>query len=379
MKKVILKNGIRIYQEYSNKLPIVAIDIFIKGGSRYEPKGERGESYLIDSLVMRCIDDSENVNITTYKEFSVYSIVGRDDDYKKKLADVYKAMSGEKWYEVFEKEKRLMLEHIKEKDRYDIDSYFESLIFAEQGLGNSVCGEYEDAEKFTLESIEDKRIQNFSGKNIFVIISGNANDEDIVYTCRLFSRFPCGIEKNSGTTVSLCGLNVIDDNSEAVDVKMAINLEKIPRNEASVFANVMQKRLSFASVYSNIFTDKRMLIIEYLAHSDSVVKKLESSIKKIQEVISVTEAEVALQKFKNKILDAGRNPSDFNFEFGWEIALEQRPSLSIEEKMAMIEKLTLEKLNTYRNEFVNYKNINILLVGGISKTEKSIISSWWKE
>lgn len=379
MKKVILKNGIRIYQEYSNKLPIVAIDIFIKGGSRYEPKGERGESYLIDSLVMRCIDDSENVNITTYKEFSVYSIVGRDDDYKKKLADVYKAMSGEKWYEVFEKEKRLMLEHIKEKDRYDIDSYFESLIFAEQGLGNSVCGEYEDAEKFTLESIEDKRIQNFSGKNIFVIISGNANDEDIVYTCRLFSRFPCGIEKNSGTTVSLCGLNVIDDNSEAVDVKMAINLEKIPRNEASVFANVMQERLSFASVYSNIFTDKRMLIIEYLAHSDSVVKKLESSIKKIQEVISDTEAEVALQKFKNKILDAGRNPSDFNFEFGWEIALEQRPSLSIEEKMATIEKLTLEKLNTYRNEFVNYKNINILLVGGISKTEKSIISSWWKE
>lgn len=379
MKKVILKNGIRIYQEYSNKLPIVAIDIFIKGGSRYEPKGERGESYLIDSLVMRCIDDSENVNITTYKEFSVYSIVGRDDDYKKKLADVYKAMSGEKWYEVFEKEKRLMLEHIKEKDRYDIDSYFESLIFAEQGLGNSVCGEYEDAEKFTLESIEDKRIQNFSGKNIFVIISGNANDEDIVYTCRLFSRFPCGIEKNSGTTVSLCGLNVIDDNSEAVDVKMAINLEKIPRNEASVFANVMQERLNFASVYSNIFTDKRMLIIEYLAHSDSVVKKLESSIKKIQEVISDTEAEVALQKFKNKILDAGRNPSDFNFEFGWEIALEQRPSLSIEEKMATIEKLTLEKLNTYRNEFVNYKNINILLVGGISKTEKSIISSWWKE
>lgn len=379
MKKVILKNGIRIYQEYSNKLPIVAIDIFIKGGSRYEPKGERGESYLIDSLVMRCIDDSENVNITTYKEFSVYSIVGRDDDYKKKLADVYKAMSGEKWYEVFEKEKRLMLEHIKEKDRYDIDSYFESLIFAEQGLGNSVCGEYEDAEKFTLESIEDKRIQNFSGKNIFVIISGNANDEDIVYTCRLFSRIPCGIEKNSGTTVSLCGLNVIDDNSEAVDVKMAINLEKIPRNEASVFANVMQERLSFASVYSNIFTDKRMLIIEYLAHRDSVVKKLESSIKKIQEVISDTEAEVALQKFKNKILDAGRNPSDFNFEFGWEIALEQRPSLSIEEKMATIEKLTLEKLNTYRNEFVNYKNINILLVGGISKTEKSIISSWWKE
>ena len=116
-----------------------------------------------------------------------------------------------------------------------------------------------------------------------------------------------------------------------------------------------------------------------MAHSDSVVKKLESSIKKIQEVISVTEAEVALQKFKNKILDAGRNPSDFNFEFGWEIALEQRPSLSIEEKMATIEKLTLEKLNTYRNEFVNYKNINVLLVGGISKTEKSIISSWWKE
>lgn len=368
----ILKNGAKVYTEINSALNFAAAEIFIKGGSRYE-KGEcSGISYLIDALVAANTDSEVNgTDVTTYKEFSVYKIAASPPDYKKSVDALFNAMNPENWKNNFNEEKKQMLERIQEKDSYDADGYFESLIFRGQGLGNPVCGEYAAAEKITFDMAAGRL--NFTGENMFAVISGNVTDEDVLHTKELILSFPRGRSKTDGKTVTSGGVYVVSDSEKTIDLKIAADLGNIKRTDASVLAGIIGNRIKDSVVTAHTFTDAALLKIEFSISIEFLAKTVKGVFSELRKRVSQEELARALKEKERYFESLKEFPGEFNSEFGWEIALESDPCMSVGEKLNALKGITCRNINRYMDKFFEPGNISVLLFGDVKKADVDFI------
>lgn len=66
-------------------------------------------------------------------------------------------------------------------------------------------------------------------------------------------------------------------------------------------------------------------------------------------------------------------PGEFNSEFGWEIALEYDPCMSVGEKLNALKGITCRNINRYMDKFFEPGNISVLLFGDVKKADVDFI------
>lgn len=284
-RKVILDNNIPVLMETAREVHSVCIGIWVKVGSRDESPEKNGISHFLEhmffkgtgsrsaeGIAMEIDSLGGELNAFTSSEYTVFYIKVLDeytDQAVELLSDIF--MNSTFPADDLEKEKNVVNEEINmvEDNPSDyVHELFNSNIWGEEGLGQSVLGKRETLKALTREDLLDHIDKNYGSENIVIACSGNLSENKLTgYLNDTFGK----IKKNSAQrTVLLPEYNgsrniVTKDMSET---HICLGLKGMPYNSeeryslhllntvlgsgfsSRLFQNVREKRGLVYSIYS---------------------------------------------------------------------------------------------------------------------------------
>ncbi len=194
---VTLPNGIRVICDPVSHVDSAAIGVWIRAGTRDEPRGLRGVAHFVEHTsfrrtrhrsAARISKDFENLgayaNAYTTKEETCYyvrTLSEHTDSVLETLIDVV-------LWPVFntsdiEKERSIITEEIRsyedelEEHIFDIG---ESQMFPRHALGSPIVGTVEDVQRISSEHVRDFHARHYHAGSIVVAVSGQCDPDQIL-------------------------------------------------------------------------------------------------------------------------------------------------------------------------------------------------------
>lgn len=192
-----LGNGIQVVIQKIPNAEYSSAQIFVRGGSAFETKQTHGIHHLIEHLVFRSLDNSEQGGIdkrveqngcivtgTTNREFIHYKLEGENENLQKSLPDFLRLLGDLKIsanilkneIDIIEQEVAYLQANI---ERRIYDSVW-SIFFQGSPWGLNTYGDVAQMRKWTIEEIQSTHKKHYSGSNIVFSISGNFNPDEIL-------------------------------------------------------------------------------------------------------------------------------------------------------------------------------------------------------
>lgn len=185
-----LSNGIRLVSDYVNTVDSCALGIWVKAGTRDEPRGRSGIAHFVEHTSFRrtlsrttskISRDFENrgayANAYTTKEETCYYVRTLRDH----LHDVTSTLADVVVHPVFheadiEKERNIIIEELRSYEDEPEEHIFdlgERQLFPSHPIGSSIVGTIDDVERLQRDDIARFHNKFYNAANTVIAISGN--------------------------------------------------------------------------------------------------------------------------------------------------------------------------------------------------------------
>ncbi|MCF7801183.1 MAG: insulinase family protein [Candidatus Marinimicrobia bacterium] len=202
-RETVLANGLRIVTEHVPTVRSVALGIWVKTGSRYEPADISGISHFLEHMAFKGTESRDKfeialalesvggmVNAMTSKDYTCFYARFLEEHLEiavSLLTDILLKPTFP--MEEMERERFVVLDEL--RDAQDIPDEvvfdaFESRIFPDSGLGRPVIGFEETIKNFTKGTLDDYRRTHYHPENMVVTASGYVDHDELV---ALFSHY----------------------------------------------------------------------------------------------------------------------------------------------------------------------------------------------
>lgn len=198
IEEIKLKNGLRVFYLYKDKLPLIRLNLMIDAGSKFDPSDKKGLAYLTSLVLDEGADGLNALELSDEFDLlgSNFSVSTDNDSINLSLQCLTENF--ERSFELFSKvllhpsfkdddfnreKKKLITQIIQSKDEpeYLADQIFDKIIFgASNNYSFPVMG-YEDSVKsINLDDIINHYNNFFSPSNSFFVIVGNTPREQLM-------------------------------------------------------------------------------------------------------------------------------------------------------------------------------------------------------
>ena len=192
-----LGNGIQVVIQKVPEAKFSSAHIFVRGGSVFETKQTHGIHHLIEHLVFRSLDNSEQGSIdkrveqngcivtgTTNREFIHYKLEGENEGVQKSLPDFLHILDDLKiGVNILQNEIGIIeqeIAYLQANVERRVDDSAWSIFFQDNSWGLNTYGDVAQMRKWTIEEIQSAHKKHYSGSNIVFSISGNFNPDEIL-------------------------------------------------------------------------------------------------------------------------------------------------------------------------------------------------------
>lgn len=190
IKKIQLRNNVKIFLQESHRAPVVSIQVWVKTGSADEKKCQEGLTHFIEHLLFKGTDkfgtgeiakmvESSGGEINAYTSFdqTVYYITISSKYYAQAI-EALSQMLGAPTFEAQEidNERGVVLEEIKRSNDSpgrESSKLLFSTVYKAHPYGRPVIGYPEIIEKSTRQKIVDLFRSRYAPDNVFVVVAGD--------------------------------------------------------------------------------------------------------------------------------------------------------------------------------------------------------------
>ena len=273
-QKTILDNGLTILSLNKADISSIAIEVWVKVGSRYESNAINGLAHFIEHLnfkgttkrsAKQIAEEFDAIggylNAYTSKEHTVYSTKTLKE-FLPLAVDMLSDIMFNSIYdkEELEKEKNVVLQELAQtKDNPDdlVFEYFSEICFQNQALGRSILGEESNISSFNRDQVLEFIHQHYIAPKIIISAAGNLNHEDLVMLVQeKFKPFP---EKNiiDYEVATYSGGHRFESSPELAQLHLVIGYEGIPIKSEDYYTLEMLGNIFGGSISSRLFQEIR--------------------------------------------------------------------------------------------------------------------------
>lgn len=196
-QRTVLANGLTILSIEKNDIDSIAIEVWIKVGSRYERSELNGLAHFIEHMNFKgtkrrnaeqIAEEMDAVggyiNAYTSKENTVYS-ARIMKEYLSLAIDMLSDIIFHSVYESeeIEREKNVVLQELAQTEDSPeemVMEYFSSLCYQDQPIGRSILGLETNIRQFTKKHIEDFAREYYTADRIIVSVAGNVKHQELL-------------------------------------------------------------------------------------------------------------------------------------------------------------------------------------------------------
>jgi len=196
-KQTTLSNGLTIVTETVDTVRSVALGIWVRAGSRYEPAPLAGISHFLEHTVFKGTKNRStfeiasslesvggHLNAFTTKEYTCYHARFLSEY----LEDAVDVLSDLLLHPTFpeaeiEREKSVVLDELRDSRDVPEESAFdtfERFLYPDNSIGKPILGNEESINSFTPEALSDYLNQNYSPENTIIVAAGYVHHEELV-------------------------------------------------------------------------------------------------------------------------------------------------------------------------------------------------------
>ncbi len=273
-QKTILPNGLTILSLSKDDISSVAIEAWVKIGSRYESIALNGIAHFIEHLnfkgttkrsAKQIAEEFDAIggylNAYTSKEHTVYSAKVLKE-FLPLAVDMLSDIMFNSVYDrdEIEKEKNVVLQELAQtKDNPDdlVFEYFSENSFNNQAVGRSILGTQESILSFTREQVTDFVHSYYTAPQIIISAAGNLNHEELVkLIAEKFTPFSKK-EEISFEKATYTGGHHFELNKELSQFHIIVGYEGLAINSEDYYKLEMLGNILGGSISSRLFQEIR--------------------------------------------------------------------------------------------------------------------------
>lgn len=189
------KNGVKVYGYKNPALHSFYISLFVRAGMLYENESELGITHFLEHAIIRNVNkiygmklyselDKRGLefNASTFSEMVQFYVGGSSSEFafgRDVICRVLDSIILSK-DEIDCERKRIKAEIRESDEKSSLASFTSKIAFSGTPLSRSIVGTNKTVDKVTLSKLEQYRKSIFSNKNIFLYLTGNFSDGDVV-------------------------------------------------------------------------------------------------------------------------------------------------------------------------------------------------------
>lgn len=410
-QKTTLENGLRLITASMPHTRSVSICFFIGAGSRYESDEQAGISHFIEHLCFRGTQKRATANEIsaaiegvggilnggTDKEITMYWAKVAQPHFLPALDVLIDMLLNSKFVPAdIERERQIIIEEIhmsKDSPSQSVNMLIDELLWPEHPLGRDVAGSKKSVAKINRNMMLDYMKSRYSPGNIVVTIAGNIKHQEALddvsrLTGNWTGKLPLPgysayeeqknprqkIERRDTEQAHLClglpGLRLLHPRRFTLDL---INVVLGEGMSSRLFTEIRDKLGLAYSIHSYIdhFLDSGSLTVYAGVEPQNLstaIKAITEQLSKLKEPINKTEISKAKELVKGRML---LRMEDTRAVAGWLGGQEVLTNkiLTVDEVVAMIDKITAEDLNELAEEIFVSDQLRLAVVGPVDKSE----------
>ncbi len=408
-RKDTLSNGIRVVSETVPKSRSVSIGVWVKVGSRHEPKEMGGISHFIEHMFFkgtarRSAKDiaiemdalGGEMNAFTSQETTTYYAKVLDEHLPKAVDLLADILISSRFDPVeIEKERKVILEEIKgvedTPDDY-IHELFTGTVWPDHPLGRPILGTRETVKALTHKDIISYIDSYYSPKEIVISVAGNfEHDRMVELLDEKFGTYSkqgtakneepprfnhaVSVKKKQLEQVQLClGCKGIHFTHEDRFVISALNAVLGSSMSSRLFQEVREQNALAYSIYSYVMSYRDAGLFTVYAGTDpsnviEVIRLIIKEFRKIKEegITKAEEERVKNQIKGNLVLSLESSNSHMSRLARQEIYYGKY--LSVDDIIKGIEKVSQADVHRLAGQLFNTENISLTILGPVSKAD----------
>lgn len=317
-EKTILSNGLTILSLKNEDVASVAIEIWVKAGSRNESVDLNGIAHFIEHMNFKGTSKRSAkeiaeefdaiggyLNAYTSKENTVYSAKVLKE-FLPLAIDVLSDIMFNSVYseEEIEKEKNVVLQELAQTEDTPeemVFEYFSEVSFANQAVGRSILGIKENILKFTRKNIIDFTRTHYIAPKIIISAAGNFTHQELLdLVTEKFTPFP-SVDVVKLEEASYTGGHKFEHDPELSQFHLVVGYEGLSIHSAEYYKLEMLANILGGSISSRLFQEireRRGLVYsvgsfcQYFSDSGVFGVSLSTSEDKIEESLKVLSEEI---------------------------------------------------------------------------------------
>lgn len=194
MKSIKLNNGLSVLYYPMMNTHSVTLGLYLKAGIAYEAKKDAGITHFLEHLHFRRIGNipqkdmyyemesiGTGLRCVTYADFLQFTMKVVPEKVSECMAIFKNILCKTEWtIEEFQKEKGIVLNHIKERDNFVyIEDEIRKTVFKKTSLSERIIGNYGSIEQLSQEDLQKFRNSIFNKNNMFFCITGHVGESEL--------------------------------------------------------------------------------------------------------------------------------------------------------------------------------------------------------
>ena len=341
----------------NNQLPLTCIDIWCKAGSTFEEKGKNGSAHFLEHMIFKGSKKSTpgefdhkieslggSSNAATGHDDVHYYVVVPPSNFEEALNLLIDLVFNAKISsEEFDKEKKVVLEEIKQQNDDPDDklfNYFLKRIWKNNSYGNSILGNEENIISLKTKDLNNFYQNNYNSKTICIAIAGDLpkNILEIIEKIRIpkiYRKFTKNhknkqsFKKRTGREEIILdnlqlsrifmGWPIKNFNSQRIILGFEVLASILCEGKSSRFVSVIKEENNLVeSIYLDVYAGEfgGLLVLEAVCKRRNI-KKVENEVNKL--INNLIETKDLSEKEINKALNIVKSNYYFNLETSSEI------------------------------------------------------------
>jgi predicted Zn-dependent peptidase len=413
-KKTKLKNGLRVISVPVKNANSVTVLVLVATGSKYETKDINGVSHFLEHMFFKgtkkrpdtfMISETLDKIGGEYNAFTSKEVTGFWAKVDKKHVDIALDWISDMFLnskfeeEEIQREKGVIIEELNmylDTPTAYVSELFEDLLYKDQPAGWKIIGEKENIMSFNKDKIVNYFEKHYSSENTVVCVAGDIS----------LSQMQSKINKYFGKTRRRDFLGKVAVKEEQTEPEVLVHYKKSdqthfclgvraydifdPRRYAlnliaiilggnmssRLFISVREKNGLAYYVHTSIdaTTDTGYLVTQAGIKNGSLEKAVELTLKEYKDLKDKKITQKELKKAKDYLrgkMALSLDSSDAKAHFYATQEIMGQEILSSEQKLKMIDKVSVNDINKVAKDIFSSKKLNLAVIGPIEESEKS--------
>ncbi len=407
-------SGLRLVVVPMKSTQTATVLVLVGTGSRYETKDINGISHFLEHMMFKGTTKRPNTldiakeldsigaeyNAFTHKEFTGYYAKASSEKLNlitDVISDIF--LNSKLDEEEIEKEKGVIIEEINmyldNPPRY-VGDLFENLLYGDQPSGWNIAGEKEIIRKLNREDFIKYFNSHYVAKDTIIAVAGNVDKQKVKdeLVPKFFGKARVGEKLERLTTIEsqskaeillhhkktdqthfILGVRAFDMFSPKIEAAQVLSIILGGGMSSRLFIQVRERQGLAYYVSSSVdtYTDHGYFGTQAGVNNDKVEKAIETVLKEYKKTKDELVPEEEIKKAKEFIrgkLVIGLEQSDDLASFYANQWLLKNETLTPEEKLDKIMKVTAQDIQEAANEIFRPEKLNLALIGPFEDKEK---------